>query len=152
MSKLEFIDRVPFGSGFKTVVTDDLGLSEKIKDRCEGMNKRLNGEGTFRIRQAEQKRGKSGRTVDYIEFIKYVDKLPFDNSDYGNTMVSMRVSQQTEPDIPEFPYFIAATQCWHWYDRENGVNYFYDDLTDPKNPEWKKGEYDSASYEWTEIK
>jgi len=152
---MQFLQRIQFGEHTPTISTDDPFEFAIAMRRFKTINDRVKGQGTLRMRIAEAGKGKRKKEVDYPEFVRAVPKLPFDKAEDRNySTIKIRLSKESNdpPELESFPYFIPRTQCWYWIDYEdNDIQYFYDDLTDPKKPEWKRGTYDSDTWTWTEI-
>ena len=151
---MQFYDKIQFGELTPTISTDDPFEFALAVSRFKAMNSRLKGQGVLRMRLAEKKKGKTTQQIEYPEFVRYLKKQDFDtNEEHKYTVVKMRVSKQNDDnvDIDSFPYFIPRTQCWYFHNSETEEDWFFDDLTDPKNPEWKKGTYDSDTFTWTPV-
>jgi len=138
-----FSQSVKLGDDTFHIHGDSFVELSSVAERIRQMNYACGGEGKFRERTAEKKKGKSVTTVLYPEMVKYVDKLPFDNGEYRKTLVKLRISKQTEPEFEGWPYFIPKTQRWCFHDIENEKDYFCDE-----DGKWKEGSYDADTFTW----
>lgn len=143
---MNFSKQVQLGSEKFHIHSDDAVELFEVSRRIQEMNRVCGGEGYFRLRTAEMKKGRKTTQVEYREMVKYVNKLPFDNGEYKKTLIKMRISPETEPKYEQWPWFIFKTQRWNWHDQDNGVDYFLD-----TDNHWYKGTYDSDTGEWSRV-
>lgn len=140
---MQFFKQVQLGNSKFTIQTEEFAELVGISRMIYEMNRMCGGEGYFRQRLAEKKKGKKVTQVQYQEMVKTVKKLPFDNTESKVTHIKMRISPQTEPDFENWPYFIFRTQKWNWHNHDTQEDYFLDD-----DGKWYKGSYDADTAVW----